>query len=210
MKTLSRLQLAQLGSISRKAWNHLQAIGFKCGPYQEWRHEFTADHCAGRSSWRQLLQSDYVPLCNAFRAIYGGQQKQDHTPTQEQALIYTIKDRCQHWEAPRPYVAKIVADKTGRHWITPETSLDTMLAGLGANILRQILYTLQNRLRKLAKRDAEALGLPEAPETHTSRSTIPPARLAAARGDIDAAPRPQPRRNPAAGLPQTSTPAALK
>ena len=203
MKSLSRIQLAQLGSISRRAWNHLQIIGYKCGPYDEWRHEFTADHCAGVSSWRSLSQADYIPLCNAFRALYGGKQQEDHTPTREEALIHTIKDRLQLWEAPRPYVAKIVADKTGRHWITPDTPLDQMLRGLSYDLLRQLLITLQKRLRKLAKREAEALGLPEAPETHTSRSTIPPARLAAARGDIDASPKPR-RRTPAANPPQPS------
>lgn len=203
MKTLSRVQLAQLGALSTRAWKHLCACGATGGTdYEEWRHDFTADHCGGRSSWRTLYQTDYVPLCNAFRAIYGGKQKQDNTPQSDAAaLVYTIRDRLAHWETPPAYFAAIVRDKCRRPWVKPGMSVEAMLAGLGETELRQLLYTLEARMRSLTARTAAAADLPAPAEVHRSRSTVPPARLAAARGDIIAAPLPQPRRKPAATLP---------
>lgn len=190
MKTLSKKQLATLGAASTRAYKHLQGAGLPLGTYEEWRHEFTSTQCGGRTSWRTLHQTDYIPLLNAFTAIYGGKQKKDNTPqSNAAALIYTIRDIAHYWEIPRAYIAKIVADKTRRPWITPDIPLDTILIGLSEKTLRQILITLENRYRKKNKKESETLGIKPPARIHISRSTAPPERLAKYHGDIIITPR---------------------
>ena len=55
MKNLSKTQLSVLGQLSTKAYRHLVAVGYPSNGYDEWRHEFTADHCDGIDSWRKLI-----------------------------------------------------------------------------------------------------------------------------------------------------------
>lgn len=197
MKTLSLKQLQVLGSLSNKAYRQLADGGLVCEDYNEWRKTFTFD-IVGKDSWKACVQTDFVPLQNAFRAILGMKPKADRTPqTDAASLIWTIKDRCQHWELRPAYVAPIVADKCHRPWVKPSMTLDEMLAGLDCDTLRQLLYTIQNRARAKAKKDAARLGLDAPAEVHSSRSTMPPSRLAAARGDTLAEPLPTPRRRPA-------------
>lgn len=191
MRSLSLAQLKVLGCLSRKAYGHLAGMGVVRVGYEEWRHSYTAQICDGLDSWRMLDQRHYIPLCNAYRAILGKAPRADNTPKDEAAaLIWTIRDRARHWELPLAYIAAIVADKTGRNWINGSMSLDHILAGLDATTLRHILYTLQARGRTRAQKDSNRLGLDPPNEIHTSRSTMPPARLAAWRGDLMAAPLP--------------------
>ncbi len=207
MKKLSQKQLKVIGSLSHQAYKRAQATGTTGGLlYDEWRHQFTADQCGGQHSWRLLEQRHYIPLCNAFLRVLGRPVMRDNTPkTDAAALIYTIKDRVQHWEAPLPYIARIVANRTGRPY-TPEADLDTMLAGLDAEPLRQLIYTIERACRNRAKREADALGLPAPVEVHASRSTMPPPRLAAHRGDVAATPLPRARKSSPRGCRTRSTP----
>lgn len=195
MKTLSKKQLATLGAVSSRAYKHLQGTGMPLGSYVEWRHEFTGLHCGGRTSWRTLYQTDYVPLLNAFAACYGGTQKADNTPKSDaEALIYEIRNVVRYWEIPRAYVAKVVAGKARRPWVTPDMNLDAMLTGVPENILRQLLITLENRGRRINKKESTALGIDAPARVHVSRSTVPPPRLVDYHGDVVATPTVKPRR----------------
>ena len=190
MKNLSKSQLAVLGQLSVKAYRQLVAVGYPTNGYDDWRHEFTADHCGGIESWRRLSQQHYVPLCNALRAVIGLKPMADNTPKNDAAaLIWTIRDRARFWELSPAYIAAIVRDKFGVETHAGQ-SLDTMLAGLNFRQLRQLLYTIQARGRRATAKTAERLLLDVPAEVHTSRSTIPPDRLKTWRGDIDASPRP--------------------
>lgn len=198
MKHLSQAQLKVLGCLSRKAYNRLAEMGAVQESYEEWRHSYTAQICGGLDSWRALSQRHYVPLCNAYRCILGKAPMPDNTPKDDAAsLIWTIRDRARHWELPLAYIAAIVTDKTGRNWINGSMSLDHILAGLDATTLRHILYTLQARGRTRAQKDSNRLGLDPPHETHTSRSTMPPPRLAFWRGDTMAHPLQAPVKPPA-------------
>ena len=195
MKTLSPRQLATLGSVSNRAYKHLQNVGYPLPAFADWRHEFTADHCGGRSSWKSLYQVDYIPLYNAFVAIFGGKQKADNTPqSDEAALLWTLRDTVRAFEIPMPYVAKVVAGKASRPWITATMSLDTMCVGLDSKTLRQLIYTLTARFRGKYKKEAEALGIAPSGRPHASRSTIPPGGLPEWHGDTIAAPPPPARK----------------
>ncbi len=183
MKNLSHPQLAVLGQLSRKAYRHLQAVGCPVEEYDVWRHEVTAEVCSA-SSWRELSQKDYVPLCNYFRSIIGLPQRPDNTPpTEEAAMLWTIRDRLAFWRAEPAYIAAIVQSKTGRRCHGGMT-WDEMMAGLTLRALRQLLYTFEARLRKRAEKKSDALGIPAPVEVHTSRSTVPPERLKDWRGDV--------------------------
>lgn len=189
MKPLSLAQLRVLGCLSRKAYKRLADTGATAEAYEDWRHDFTAQVCGGIESWRALDQRHYVPLCNAYRSLLGKAPMADHTPVDDAAaLIWTIRDRAAHWELPRAYVAAIVADMAARPWVKATMSLEQMLAGVDTSTLRHILYTLQARGRSRVQKDCDQLGLAPPRETHTSRSTMPPPRLAAWRGDIMARP----------------------
>lgn len=188
MKTLSKRQLQVLGSTSNKAYRHLCGGGLRPGGYDEWRKGFTFD-VTGRDSWRELDQTHYIPLLNALRAILGLPPVADRTPqSDEAALIWTLRDRAAHWEFSNAYIAAIVRDKFARPWATGEMTLERMLAGLSCRELNQLIWTIQRAGKKRSKKEAAALGLPDPQEVHTSRSTVPPPRLAAWRGDIPAAP----------------------
>lgn len=195
MKTLSKKQLATLGAVSHRAYKHLRGTGLPLGDYATWRHEFTALHCGGRTSWHTLYQTDYTALRNAFAAVYGGTQKVDNTPKSDaDALIYAIRNTVNHWDIPAAYVAKVIAGKASRPWVTPEMSLDAMLAGVPEKTLRHILITLENRFRKKYKQESEAMGIDAPARVHVLRSTVPPTRVAAYKGDIIATPTVRPRR----------------
>lgn len=188
MKTLSKRQLQVLGSTSNKAYRRLCGGGLRPGDYDEWRKGFTFD-VTGRDSWRELDQVHYIPLLNALRAILGQPPVADRTPQNDEAsMLWTIRDRAAHWELSTAYVAAIVRDKFNRPWATGEMTLEAMLAGLGYRELRDLLYTLEARGRARSKKEAAALGVPPPQEVHASRSTAPPPRLAAWRGDKTAAP----------------------
>lgn len=184
MKTLSKRQLQVLGSTSNKAHRHLCGCGLEeLSGYEAWRHGFTFDVC-GIDSWRQLEQKHYIPLLNAFRRVLGLPPVADRTPKNDEAsMLWTIRDRAAHWELSTAYVAAIVRDKFNRPWATGEMTLEAMLAGLGYRELRDLLYTLEARGRARSKKEAAALGVPPPQEVHASRSTAPPTRLAAWRGD---------------------------
>lgn len=184
MKTLSKRQLQVLGSTSNKAHRHLCGCGLEePGDYEAWRHGFTFDVC-GIDSWRQLEQKHYIPLLNAFRRVLGQPPVADRTPQNDEAsLLWTIRDRAAHWELSSAYLAAIVRDKFARPWATAEMTLERILAGLSARDLRSFLYTIEARGRARAKKEAAALGVPPPQEVHASRSTVPPPRLAAWRGD---------------------------
>ena len=191
MKNLSKTQLSVLGQLSTKAYRHLVAVGYPSNGYDEWRHEFTADHCGGIDSWRKLSQKHYVPLCNALRAIIGLKPMADNTPqTDAAALIWTIRDRARHWELSTAYIAAIARDKFGTD------NLQT----LSYRQLRHLLYTLQRAGRRRTAKTAEQFGINAPAEVHTSRSTVPPSRLKDWRGDIDASPRPTRRKRSATPL----------
>ena len=196
MKTLSQKQLRVLGSLSTQAYRRLCKVGATGGQsYEEWRHGYTALICAGLDSWRALTQQHYIPLCNAFLGILGKAPMADNTPKDDAAaLIHTIKDRVEHWEAPLAYVARIVANKTGRDWVQGKMPLETQLGGLDCQTLRQLLYTIERACRNRAKRECEAMGCPPPVEVHASRSTVPPKRLAQHRGDVPPPPLPPTRR----------------
>jgi len=197
MKPLSKLQLARLGLESNLAYKRLQAVGYPLPPYPTWRREFTAERCNGRNSWKALDQRDYIPLLNAFAAIHGGAQQQNRTPKcDEEAKIYAIRNIIRHWELPAAYVAKIIAGKTSRPWISADTPLDSMLIGVPANTLRQIAITLENRARALHKKECAALGIPQSSRVHVSPSTVPPGSLPEYLGDTLALPAPRPRPAP--------------
>ena len=184
MKHLSPAQLKVLGSLSRKAHNHLISVGAEQRTYDEWRHAYTAQTCEGIESWRALEQRHYIPLCNACRRILSKAPLKDNTPRNAaSALKWTIKDRATHWELPTEYLAAIIADKTSRPWINGTMTLEQMLEGLNTTTLRHILYTIQARGRARTKKDSNRLGIAPPVEIHTSRSTIPPPKLAAWRGD---------------------------
>lgn len=195
MKNLSKTQLSVLGQLSTKAYRHLVAVGYPSNGYDDWRHEFTADHCGGIDSWRKLTQQHYVPLCNALRAIIGLKPMADNTPkTDAAALIWTIRDRARHWELSTAYITAIARDKFGTD------NLQT----LTCHQLRQLLITIQARGRRRTAKIAECFEVDAPAEVHTSRSTVPPSRLKDWRGDIDASPRPTRRKRPAA--PQQTAP----
>lgn len=195
MKNLSKTQLSVLGQLSTKAHRHLVAVGYPSNGYDEWRHEFTADHCGGIDSWRKLTQQHYVPLCNALRAIIGLKPMADNTPkTDAAALIWTIRDRARHWELSTAYITAIARDKFGTD------NLQT----LTCHQLRQLLITIQARGRRRTAKIAERFEVDAPAEVHTSRSTVPPSRLKDWRGDIDASPRPTSRKRSAA--PQQTAP----
>lgn len=197
MKTLSLKQLQVLGSLSTKAYRQLADGGLVCEDYNEWRKTFTFD-IVGKDSWKACVQTDFVPLQNAFRAILGMKPKADRTPqTPEQSLQWTIEERVKHWELSAAYVGKIVAERFGRPWARDCRSVAQMMVGMDEETLKHLLWTIQDRARKLAKRESEALGIAPPIEVHSSRSTMPPSRLAAARGDTLAEPLPTPRRRPA-------------
>lgn len=198
MKPLSKRQLSVLGQMSNKAYRHLLAVGYPLDGYDAWRHEFTAEHCGGIASWRALNQLHYVPLCNALRAIIGLAPKEDNTPqTEEQNLIWHIRDNIAVYELPAPYVAKIIAGKTSRPWVKPGMSLETMLAGCTYKEVFDVLKTVRARGEMRHKKESRVLGLPPVPRTHISRSSMPPERLAKWRGDILATPPPTRRQHPA-------------
>ncbi len=204
MNTLSKKQLATLGQVSRRAYAHLQSVGYPLNTYDAWRREFTAEHCGGRDSWRTLFQTDYIPLLNAFAALYGGRQKADNTPkTEEEKHLHNIKQLVQYWEIPAAYIAKLVRDKARRPWVKANMTLDAMLAGMPARMMWQILITLENRFSAKMKKESEALGIPNPPRVHISRATVPPRRLAEHRGDVIdlPAPKPRTRRKKAAATP---------
>lgn len=183
MKALSKKQLSVLGQAARKAWRHLADGGMRPGDFAEWRQGFTFDQVQ-RASWHECDQRHFVPLLNAFRAVVGQAPVADRTPKDDEAaLVWTLKDRVQHWELRPGYVAAVIADKCGRQWVTKDMTLERMVAGLTSRELRQLLFTLEARARAKARKEAAAAGLPAPVEVHTSRSTMPPARLAAARGD---------------------------
>lgn len=183
MEGLSGKQLKMLGSTSRRAYKFLVDRGLASQDYEDWRRTFTADHADGVSSWKGLKQVQFVPLVNAFKAVFGGRAMKDRTPRDKaEKLRWSILDRLAHWEAPRPYVAKIIRDKAGRPWITASTPYEAMIEGLEEDTLSGILYTLQDRLRKLTARSAPK-GCPVI-ESHRSRSTVPPDRLKKYRGDV--------------------------
>lgn len=183
MKALSKRQLQVLGSTSNKAYRHLCGGGLRPGDYDEWRKGFTFD-VTGRGSWRELDQVHYIPMLNALRAILGQAPVADRTPQSDEAsLLWTIRDRAQHWELSNAYLAAIVRDKFSRPWATGEMTMERMLAGLSCRELSSFLYTIEARGRARAKKDAAALGVPPPQEVHASRSTAPPPRLAAWRGD---------------------------
>jgi len=189
MKNLSAAQLKVLGCLSGKAYKRLVSVGAVQEPYDEWRHAYTARICEGIESWRALAQRHYIPLCNAYRSILGKAPMADNTPKNDAAaLIWTIRNRARHWELPTAYLAAIIADKAGRPWLNGAMSLEQMLDGLDAATLRHILYTVQARGRARAKQDSDRLGIAPPVEIHTSRSTMPPAKLAAWRGDTMATP----------------------
>lgn len=197
MKNLSLKQLAQLGRESTQAYPRVPGVG----TYDAWRHEFTAQICGGITSWRKLEQRHYIPLLNAFRAINGKAPLADRTPKDDAAaLIWTLRDRIAFWELEPAYVAAIVRDKTARPWIRADMSLDTMLAGVDATTLRQLLYTLQARARARAKKAAAATHTSQPVEVHISRSTMPPPRLAEHRGDTFAPPQHTRCHTPASAL----------
>ncbi len=192
MKHFSRSQLAVAGQLATKAHHHLQAVGCPVADYDTWRHEVTAEICSA-TSWRDLVQTDYVPLCNYFRAIIGLPQHRDNTPqTEEEAMMWTIRDRLAHWEASPAYIAAIVQGKTGRA-CHAGMSWDEMMAGLPLCTLRHLLYTFEARLRAKSNKSAASFGIEAPAEVHISRSTMPPARLAEWRGDVLATPAPRPR-----------------
>lgn len=195
MKTLSPRQLATLGSVSNRAYKHLQSVGYPLPAYSEWRHEFTADVCGGRSSWKSLFQVDYIPLYNAFVRLYGGKEKADNTPqSDEAAMLWTLHDVIRAFEIPMPYVAKVIAGKASRPWITASMSLDTMCVGLSRHMLWQIVITLNNNFQKKNKKQNAALGIPNTGRPHASRSTIPPGGLPDWHGDTLATPPPPTRK----------------
>lgn len=180
MKKLTKAQLSVLGQLSTKAYRHLVSVGCPIESYDSWRHEFTAEHCGGIPSWRSLNQIHYVPLCNALRAIIGHPQREDHTPKSEaDGLIWTIRDRARHWGLSDRYIARIAADKFG----IAGDALDTILPQLSPRDLRHLIYTIEQRGRKKAHVTSEQFGIDPPVETHHSRSTMPPPRLAAWRGD---------------------------
>ncbi len=192
MKHWSKAQFAVAGQLANKAYRHLQAVGCPLADFDDWRHEVTADICSA-ASWRDLVQTDYVPLCNYFRAIIGAPQHSDNTPkTEEEALMWTIRDRLAHWEASPAYIAAIVKGKTGRD-CHAGMSWGRMMEGLPASTLRHLLFTFEARLRAKNSKSAAAFGVEAPAEVHISRSTMPPARLAEWRGDVLATPAPRPR-----------------
>lgn len=199
MKTLSAKQLKVLGSLSNQAYRQLAGGGLVCESYNDWRRGFTFD-IVGKDSWRACEQVDFIPLQNAFRAILGLPPKEDNTPqTPEQRLLWTILNRCEHWELNVAYVAEIVAKRFGRPWAVHCRTIEEMARGMEYKELLHLLYTIQARARKLVQKEAAAHGMEPPAEVHTSRSTIPPARLAEARGDIVAANcLPKPGQYPAA------------
>lgn len=159
MKNLSKTQLSVLGQLSTKAYRHLVAVGYPSNGYDDWRHEFTADHCGGIDSWRKLNQKHYVPLCNALRAIIGLKPMADNTPkTDAAALIWTIRARARFWELSTAYIAAIVRDRFGVETHAGQ-SLDTMLTGLDCWQLTQLLYTIQARGRRNTAKTAGNLNL---------------------------------------------------
>lgn len=183
-RPLSAKQLAALGSVSQRAFRHLQQVGFPVDDYDAWRHEVTADACEGRSSWRTLTQSDYIPLFNAFVAFYGGKQRVDRTPkTAEEARAWCIRDTMAVWEQNMAYVAKVIAGKTRRPWIHAGMTLHEMLAGLSLKQISEINMTLNKRGRDKHKRESEALGIPAFGRPHTSPATVPPGDLPEFLGD---------------------------
>ncbi len=93
-----------------------------------------------------------------------------------------------------PYVAKVIAGKASRPWITASMSLDTMCVGLDSKTLRQLIYTLTARFRGKYKKEAETLGIAPGGRPHSSRSTIPPGSLPEWHGDTIATPPPPARK----------------
>ncbi len=73
-------------------------------------------------------------------------------------------------------------------------NLDAMLTGLPEKIIRDILITLENRGRRINKKESAALGIDAPARVHVSRSTVPPERLAEYHGDVVATPTVKPRR----------------
>ncbi len=185
MNSLSKKQLQVLGSLSNQAYQACVAAGTTGGlSYDEWRHQSTADQCGGQDSWRLLEQRHFIPLCNFFLKVIGKPPMKDRTPkTPEESMIETLKDRMRQWEAPMPYVARIVANKTGKQY-TPGASLEELLAGLDARTVWQLVITIERACRRRVARRSAELGIPAPVEVHASRSTMPPPRLAAWRGDV--------------------------
>lgn len=190
---MKKLSLKQLRTLGKMAHAVHKLVG--CGmPFDEWRRACTSA-VTGRDSWKELVQSDYIPLLNAFRRSLGMPPAPDRTPKDKHAsLLWTLADRVQHWGLSPAYVAAIAADKFNRPELASERRLDAICAGLTDTEMHQLLYTVQRAARRSVARTAEKYNLPPACEIHTSPSTMPPPRLAEYRGDMLAAPPRKPRR----------------
>lgn len=151
MKALTKKQLAVLAITARRAYDTLTAAGYSCGEFQQWRRMQTRIH-TGKFSWKECAQVDYIPLYNAFAVILSRPQKTERNHTEkERAIIWNIQNVARQSGMNNGYLARLIAGKTSRPWITAETDLDAMLAGINETTLRHILYTLQARARAKRK-----------------------------------------------------------
>ncbi len=183
MRKLSAKQLKTLGCMSSKAFKLLLSMGAEDRPYDEWRHAVN-NQITGRSSWKELVQGDYIPLLNAYRRILGLSAVADNTPRDAHAAnTWMLVDRCRYWEIAPAYVAAIAAGKFKRPELKSARTLDDVCANLDARQVHDLYITVKARAKAKEKRDAAHLGIPPIAEVHTSPATMPPPRLAAARGD---------------------------
>ncbi len=183
MKKLSGKQLKVLGLMSTKAYKLLASMGAESAPYDEWRHDFTKE-VTGRASWKELRQGDYIPLLNAYRRILGLPLVADKTPQDEKAAnIWKLQDRCHYYEMSVAYVAAIAAGKFSTPALRQARTLDELCSGLDARQVFDLYITVKARGEAREKKEAARLGIPPSTAAHASPSTMPPPRLAAARGD---------------------------
>lgn len=183
MRKLSAKQLKTLGCMSSKAFKLLLSMGAEDRPYDEWRHAVN-NQITGRSSWKELVQGDYIPLLNAYRRILGLSAVADNTPRDAHAAnTWMLIDRCRFWEMSVAYVAAIAADKFSTPELRHARTLDEVCSRLDARQVFELYITVKARARARDKRETAHLGMPPSQEAHASPSTMPPPRLAAARGD---------------------------
>lgn len=197
MKGLSIKQKTTLAIMARQAYRQLESVGAADEPFDDWRHRISQEIC-GVASWQRMGQGHYIPLLNGLRRMLGLPPVPDRTPRDRtEALKHQLRDRMQQWELRVGYVASIVARKFGMPERKAERNLDALLHGLDEEQLLHLTYTIERAGRRIAQREAAAHDLPAPVEVHTSAASMPPARLAAWRGDVMAEPPRKPRRRSA-------------
>jgi len=162
---LSRKQKACLAQLARQAFDKLDALGLIDAPGEttakrlaNWRHAMQAEAC-GESSLTLCIQNDYLPLRAHFNSLLGLDDKayDDHiksgpendlaetndTTEHRDQIIHLIEAEMEGTKFNLGYAIAIARNKFRKPKLK---SLRT----LTVNQLKQILFTIKNRISKSA------------------------------------------------------------